>query len=165
MNSLIVCRSRSHGNTERVARAMAEVLGARLVHPEDIAPAEVAQYDVVGFGSGIYGLAFDTDLRRFVGMLPPVDDKAAFVFATSGLGRVVELPVRPRLATLIGAAGYRIVGTFCCRGFDTWTPLRIVGGLNKGRPDDADLDRARAFARRIGDAVGAREGGNARESS
>ena len=34
------------------------------------------------------------------------------------------------------------VGAFCCPGFDTWGPLRLVGGVNKGRPDDTDLERA-----------------------
>jgi hypothetical protein len=45
--------------------------------------------------------------------------------------------------------GYRVVGTFCCPGFDTWWPLRLVGGLNKGRPNEADLTRAREFAREV----------------
>jgi len=44
-----------------------------------------------------------------------------------------------------------VVDKFSCRGFDTWLPLRLVGGLNKGRPNAADLDAARAFATRLRD--------------
>jgi flavodoxin len=165
MRALIICRSRSHGNTARVARAIADVLDARLVEPSEIEPGGVADYDLVGFGSGIYGMSFDAQLRDFVATLPRVHDKPAFVFATSGLGRVIELPIRPRLATLVEAAGYRILGTFCCPGFDTWAPLRIVGGLNKGRPNDADLERARRFAREVHTIVDQREGSSdARDS-
>ncbi|WP_199780061.1 NADPH-dependent FMN reductase family protein [Nocardia cyriacigeorgica] len=44
------------------------------------------------------------------------------------------------------AEGFDVVDTFTCRGFDTWLPLRIVGGIQKGHPDDDDLLAARSFA-------------------
>jgi len=149
MNALIVCRSLSHGNTAKIARAIADVLDAPVVNPSDVSPQEVAGYDLVGFGSGIYGGSFDRELRHFVAALLPVHDKSAFVFATSGFGRVVELPIRPTLAKLVHAAGYRMLGSFSCPGFDTWLPLRIVGGINKGRPNDYDVARAREFAQQL----------------
>ena len=40
-----------------------------------------------------------------------------------------------------------MIGSFACRGFDTWLPLRLIGGVNKGHPDEDDLARAREFAR------------------
>lgn len=146
MSTLIVCRSWSHGNTAKVARAMAGMLGAEVIEPWAIEPRRVAEYDLVGFGSGIYALSFDHELRHFVASIRVAHDASAFVFATAGFGRVIERPFRERFATLVEAAGYRIVGSFCCPGFDTWLPLRLVGGLNKGRPNEADLERARKFA-------------------
>jgi flavodoxin len=148
-NALIVCRSWSHGNTAKIAHAIAEVLGADIVAPCDIEPSRVAEYDLVGFGSGIYAMSFDPELRRFVESIPAVHERSAFVFATAGFGRVIERPFVPRFATLIEAVGYRIVGTFCCPGFDTWLPLRLVGGLNKGHPSDVDLTHAREFAHMV----------------
>ena len=149
MSALIVCCSRSHGNTAKVARAIGDVLDAEVVNPADVSPEQVAANDLVGFGSGIYAASFDPELRRFAVSLAQVHDKRAFVFATSGFGRVLELPIRTPLATLIRTAGYQMVGSFCCPGWDTWLPLRLVGGLNKGRPNEADLERAREFARRL----------------
>ena len=151
MNAIVVCRSTSHGNTARIARAMGDVLDARVVEPSDVDSERVGDYDLVGFGSGIYAASYDHDLRRFVASLPHVHDKFAFTFATAGFGRVIELPVRMPLAKLIESAGYQLLGSFCCPGFDTWGPLRLIGGLNKGRPNDGDLDRARQFARRMRD--------------
>lgn len=49
-----------------------------------------------------------------------------------------------------------MIDTFSCRGWDTWLPLRVVGGVNRGHPDDADLVRARAFARSVAEAVAPR---------
>lgn len=42
-------------NTEKIAKVMAEALNAKLVKVEDIQPEELADYDLIGFGSGIYG--------------------------------------------------------------------------------------------------------------
>ncbi|MER2223181.1 MAG: flavodoxin domain-containing protein, partial [Rhodococcus sp. (in: high G+C Gram-positive bacteria)] len=54
MKAIIVCTSVSHGNTRRIADVIAEVLDARVVEPGEIDSAELAGYDLVGFGSGIY---------------------------------------------------------------------------------------------------------------
>lgn len=154
MRALLVCVSVSHGNTRRVADAMAGVLGAEVRTPAEVDPDELGGYDLVGFGSGVFGFAPHPDLGAFVDRLPPVDGVRAFVFATSGTGRVLTRPgVRP-LDARLETKGYLVVGTFCCRGFDTWWPLRLVGGMNKGRPDARDLERARAFARTLAPSSG-----------
>ena len=153
MNSIVVCRSSSHGNTAKVADVIAEVLGARVVDPADVDPRHIVDYDLVGFGSGIYAASYDRRLRSFVASLPRVSHGSAFVFATAGAGRVVEIPIRASLSKLVETAGYQIVGSFCCPGFDTWLPLRLIGGLNKGRPNDSDLERAREFGRAMRDTV------------
>jgi flavodoxin len=151
MNQLLVCASRSHGNTAKVAHAMAAVLGASVVDVSEFDPRRIGEYDLVGFGSGIYAVSFDSELRRLVGSLPPARNTDAFIFATSGFGRINERPFRRPLAAMLEGAGYQVIDSFCCRGLDTWLPLRIVGGINKGHPDDADLARARDFAKRLRD--------------
>ena len=84
MTTLIVCVSVSHGNTRQVAEAIGEVLGAAVVEPEEVAPADVASYDLVGIGSGIYGMTFHPRLWRFARSLPKARGTPAFLFATSG---------------------------------------------------------------------------------
>src|SRR5271166_4935193 len=125
MKSLIVCVSTSHGNTRRVADRMAEVLHADVVEPEAVDADRLGEYDLVGFGSGIY-------FMRGAAELPLM-----------GYRR----PIQRRLVS----KGFRVLGSFSCRGFDTVGPLRLVGGLNKGRPNVRDLDLAAAFAARLRD--------------
>jgi flavodoxin len=43
--------------------------------------------------------------------------------------------------------GFSIVGEFSCKGWDTWGPVKLRGGINKGRPNEQDLAEARLFAR------------------
>jgi flavodoxin len=44
-----------HKNTEKIAQVMAKVLDAPIKTPQQIHPAELQEYDLIGFGSGIYG--------------------------------------------------------------------------------------------------------------
>jgi flavodoxin len=45
--------------------------------------------------------------------------------------------------------GFSIAGEFSCKGWDTVGPLKLFGGINKGRPNEGDLEGARVFARRL----------------
>lgn len=146
MNVLIVCVSVSHGNTRKVADAMADVLDARVVEPEEVDDVTLAAADLVGVGSGIYGMYFHPRLRALVDRLPQVTEKRAFVYCTSGSPEPPVWRYSRHLARRLKAKGFRVLGSFSCRGWDTWLPLRLVGGLNRGRPNDADLARARSFA-------------------
>jgi flavodoxin len=149
MKVILVCKSVSHGNTQRVAEAIGQVLGGRVVAPADIDPAELADYDLVGFGSGIYNMAFHPELRRFIASLPAGRQGKAFVFRTSG---VPEPPFRRYVTTLtreIEKKGFDVVDAFGCRGFDTSLPLRLIGGIRKGHPDPTDIAAARAFAENL----------------
>ncbi|OOK66243.1 putative flavodoxin [Mycobacterium kansasii] len=53
----------------------------------------------------------------------------------------------------LAAKGFEVIGLFSCRGLDTVGPFGYIGGINKGRPDHHDLDRAAAFAERIRERV------------
>ncbi|WP_441248606.1 flavodoxin family protein [Kitasatospora sp. McL0602] len=151
MKTVIVCASVSHGNTKRVADVMGLALGARVVDPEEVDMAELAACDLVGFGAGIFSRTFNPRLRQFVRSLPPGERRKAFVFATSGLPKP---PFRP-LVRALERKGFEVHGTFSCRGFDTWPPFRLIGGINKGRPNAADLEAARLFAEGLRARIGA----------
>lgn len=144
--ALIVCVSVSHANTAKVARAIGEVLQAEILEPELVDTATLADREIVGFGSGIYGSTAHPRLRSFITHLPHVAGTPAFVFTTSGFGRAQSRPWQASLEDMLRDKGYDVVGSFACRGFDTWLPLRLVGGINRGHPNAADLADARRFA-------------------
>ncbi|MER7671363.1 flavodoxin family protein [Kitasatospora sp. NPDC096128] len=150
MKAVIVCVSVSHGNTRRIAEALARPLAAPVVEPEELDPAELAGYDLIGLGSGVFTGRLHPRLRRFIHTLPGAERRGrAFVFATSGLPEPGFRPfTRPAERTL-AAKGFRVVGGFTARGHDTWLPFRLVGGINKHRPDTRDFAAARTFAERL----------------
>lgn len=146
MKAIIVCTSVSHGNTKRIAEVMGQVLAAPVVAPEEVTAADLPAYDLVGFGSGIFTGRYHPQLRRFVEALPAGERSQAFVFATSGLPEPGFQPFTRPLVRRLERKGFEVAGTFSCRGFDTWLPFKLVGGISKARPDADDFAAAHAFA-------------------
>jgi flavodoxin len=144
MKTLIIYASVHHQNTEKVARAMAEELGADLTPIKEAQPGNLLAYDLIGFGSGIYYGKFHRTLLQFVEALPAIAGKRAFMFSTSGEGGTER---HVALKELLISRGFTVTGEFSCKGWDTWGPLKLTGGINKGRPNEQDLAEARLFAR------------------
>ncbi|MBP1929243.1 flavodoxin [Methanolinea mesophila] len=146
MKSVIVYSSVHHGNTAKVARAMADELGAVLVKTGETPPEALEVYDLIGFGSGIYFGSHHKALFALVDSLPAMKGKKAFIFSTSGRGGP---GFHRRLKETLLAKDFLVVGEFSCKGFDTYSLLKLFGGINKGRPDQDDLREAGLFARRL----------------
>lgn len=147
---LILCKSVHHGNTVQVARAMAGVLGAEVADPEEVPYTALGEYGLLGFGSGVYYGRMHQTLSDWLRGLPDTREAItpAFVFSTSGLPFLRRFWHQP-LKTLLVRKGFEVVGDFACRGFDTWGPLWLTGGLNREHPDARDLTRAVEFARKL----------------
>jgi flavodoxin len=152
VKSLVVVFSYHHGNTEKIANAVANVLGARVKTPQQVNPGEIAEYDLVGFGSGIYSATFDPSVLDLADRLPHAAGKKAFLFSTYGAPAFIanrefieknHQQIREKLKT----KGYTVIGEFGCAGWNTNSFLHYFGGLNKGKPDADDLRNAEAFAR------------------
>jgi flavodoxin len=148
MKTLIIYISVHHSNTERVAKVMANTLDADLLRVEQVDASMLEQYDLIGFGSGIYFGKHHTDLLDFIETLPTLRNKKAFIFSTSGLRKIpffhdFDKPLKEKLQQ----KGFDIIGEFSCRGLDTYRATKLVGGINKGRPNAQDLKQVEDFAR------------------
>ena len=153
MKTLIVCVSAADGNTREIAEAMADVLEAEVVDPGEVDDDTLAEADLVGVGSGIYAVDFHHRIRSFVRRLPQVEGTPAFVYWTSGAPEPPVWRYADRLADRLEAKGFRVLDSFSSRGWRVWLPFRLVPGLDRGRPNEADLERARRFATELGDRV------------
>jgi flavodoxin len=156
--TLVICKSSHHGNTARVAERIADVLGAVVVPPEEVPHTSLEEYDLVGFGSGVYYGRFHEALFDWLRGLPEktLVEKPAFVFSTSGLSCLWKLWHGPFTKEL-ARKGFDVRGEFHCRGFDSWGPLWFTGGINRRHPDERDLARANEFARSIQTTINARQ--------
>jgi len=148
MKNLIVYASMHHGNTEKVAKAIAEILDAELVKPHEVDITTLSKYDLIGFGSGIYYVKHHSSLLGLIDKLPTLKNKKAFIFYTSGLRKIRFFhECNKALKRKLSDKGFDIIGEFSCPGFDTNGPLKFIGGIRKDRPNKKDLEKARNFAR------------------
>jgi flavodoxin len=150
--SLVIVFSYHHGNTEKIAHTIANVLGAEVKTPQQVYPEELREYGLIGFGSGIYSATFDPSVLSLADRLSFAAGKKAFLFSTYGAPAFIadrefieknHQEIREKLQI----KGYTVIGEFGCAGWNTNSFLRYFGGLNKGRPDAGDLRNAEAFAR------------------
>ena len=152
MKTLLILYSYHHNNTEKVARVFAQVLDAEIKTPQETDPDELQDYDLVGFGSGIYGAKHHETLLELAGRLPQLTGKKAFIFSTSAImGESKVAKDHSALREKLESRGYVIVDEFACKGFNTNSFLKFFGGMNKGRPNEDDLRKAETFARKLKD--------------
>lgn len=147
MKSIIIVDSYHHGNTLKIANALAKVLGCDVITPEQATLEDLQQYQLLGFGSGIDSGRHYKSLLDLTDQLPEVHATTAFIFSTSAIQSQTKLEKdHTLLREKLNSKGYLIAGEFSCKGFNTNSFLKYLGGLNKGKPDENDLRDAEEFA-------------------
>ena len=150
MKSLIITISIHHENTLKIAKVIAKVIDAKIKKPSQIKTKEIQEYDLVGFGSGIYGAKNHKDLIHFIDNFTLVNNKKAFIFSTAGItSKNKAAKDHNMLREKIESKGYFITDEFQCKGFNTNSFLKYLGGMNKGRPNIDDFNNAEEFALKL----------------
>ena len=100
LKALIVVKSIHHQNTLAVAQAMAEVMPAEICQPAEATNEKLSQYELIGFGSGVYFGMMHRELLKMA-VSPSAPMKARFA--------VVEV-----LPDLLDAHMHQVVSSFIC---------------------------------------------------
>ncbi len=137
----MIYHSEHHNNTQKIAEAMAEEINADILKAADAGPDKLGEYDIVGFGSGVYNGRLHKELSGILDGLPQKVDKKAFIFSTTG-SETYSSMAHDRFRPLLAEKGFTLVGEFSCLGFDT---AITEEGINKGKPDKQDIKDAKDF--------------------
>jgi len=138
---LIIYHSEHHGNTKKIAKAMAEKVGTDILKATDVNLNKFEEYDIVGFGSGVYNGKLHKELSEILSKLSQQDDKKAFIFSTTG-SKTYSSMAHERFRPMLEEKSFEIIGEFSCLGFDT---ALTKEGINKGRPNKQDIKDAEDF--------------------
>lgn len=147
MRAAIVVHSKHHGNTRQVAEAIAGELCAQLVTLDQVGTIDSGSLELIGLGSGIYFGAHAAALRAWVKSATAVP-RHSFVFSTAGISLLSRL-WHAGLVRQLHKRGSTVLGEFCCPGWDSVGPLKLLGGIHRGRPNENDLRNAVQFAREV----------------
>lgn len=150
MKPVIVIHSYHHNNTRKVAEAIGSIIRAEVMSVYEILEEEILEKDLIGFGSGIDSGKHYKELLEFAHNLQSVKDKNCFIFSTSAMQGTAKVEKDHKaLKTILKSKGYKIIGEFSCKGFNTNSLLKYVGGMNKNRPNENDIRNAISFATEI----------------
>ena len=151
MKSLIVVHSYHHNNTLKVAKVIADIFEADLKTAVNAKSDELKGYDLVGFGAGIDSGMHYKQLLDFVNTTAVNNHrKKCFIFSTSAVqGEDKVNNDHSKLREILRTKRYKVEGEFSCKGFNTNSFLKYIGGMNKSHPDDADMNDARQFAAKL----------------
>jgi len=141
MKTVLIYASTHHGNTKKVVDAISneceiEIVDATKVHEKDI-----RDYDLIGFASGIFFTKFSEQVLNFARVNLPAN-KDVFFIATAGN------PMNGNFNSIADIAKDKKCnerGRFQCKGFDTYGPFKLVGGIQKGHPNESELKAAVEF--------------------
>jgi len=165
---ILTCYYSSTGNTEKIANAIHEGLGAdsTLVPIKDADPASLKDYDLVVLGSGIYGGKFHKDVMSFMKTAGETLAPKFALFCTHNQPKVSEKGLK-RIIGTIEKSGSEIVGMFDCAAPNLGIPAETVAKMMetmppdrrkqaeeyneriKNKPDAEDLENAKAFAKSL----------------
>lgn len=145
MKTAVCYYSRHHGNTRKVLEAMACEGDVDLIDVTTRQAVRLEEYDCVGFASGIYGFEFQKAVVEFARQYLPQGKPVFFVYTYGGAKGTGAKAV----AEIAKEKNCPVLGEFSCKGYDTFGPFKLVGGLAKGHPNESDLENARQFYRKI----------------
>ena len=141
MKTAIIYYSKHHGNTKKLIDAIAAQHDVTAIDATEVKTADLSGYDMVGFASGIYYSKFHKSVLEFAEQNLP-DGKPVFFLYTYG---AEKKGYTKAITEAVSKHNAQIVGEYGCFGFNTFGPFKLIGGIAKGHPDQADLDGAVKF--------------------
>jgi flavodoxin I len=168
--NILICYHSQSGNTEKVARAMAEALASEVltIKPAaDVDPATIGNNDMILLGSGVYGGSVGASIKTLVKKAPTLPAKVVFFSTHANFSPIMWKDAFKLVRKGIEKAGSAIVAEWDCQGENRTMPealrqseyakltpeKRKAAEENdekiRGRPNEEDLANARAFARSL----------------
>ncbi len=139
--TVIIYASTHHGNTRKLIEAISEKYQIDIIDATEQKFANLSEYDLIGFASGIdFGKFYDAVEQFLKDNLP--ENKAVFFMYTCArddkdFTYTMRTEAMKRHALLMGEYG--------CRGYNTYGAWKVIGGMNKHHPTKKELDGAVQF--------------------
>lgn len=107
--------------------------------------ADLSPYELIGFASGIAFGKYYPQLMGFARRHLP-ENRKVFALHTAGSPRA---GYAKELLSLVGERHCDCLGVYQCKGFDTFGPFKVLGGINKQHPSEEEIEGAVAFFHHI----------------
>lgn len=140
MKTAIIYESWHHRNTKKLCDAIAEKYDVTLLDITKDA-IELEEYDLIGIASGIAFSKFYKVIEQITKDRMP-EGKNVFLMYTCG---VPSADFSKSIKRTLAAKNCNVLGTYFCKGHDTFGPLKLIGGINKEHPTADEIRGAVIF--------------------
>ena len=140
-NAVIIYASTHHGNTRKLVEAIADKYDIEKIDATKHQQTDLSGYDLIGFASGIdFGRFYDS-VEQFLENNLPEDKRVFFLYTCA--------KVSNRFTESVKAAAMKkratILGEYGCKGFNTYGPWKMIGGMNRKHPSEDEISSAVRF--------------------
>lgn len=148
MKTAIIYYSKHHGNTKKLLDAIksSSTDEITLIDATKASSADLGEYDMIGFASGIYYSKFDKRVLNFAKSCTPNGKKIFLVYTYGAEKTGYTKAIREALA----GKNAEILGEYGCFGFNTFGPFKLIGGIAKNHPNDSEIKNAAEFYNNLG---------------
>lgn len=143
MKTAIVYYSKHHGNTKKLLDAIKSSSSDEitLIDATQTVSADLSDYDMIGFASGIYYSKFDKRVLNFAKNCTPENKKIFLIYTYGAEKNGYTKAIRESLT----GKNVEILGEYGCFGFNTFGPFKLIGGIAKNHPTVDEIEKAVAF--------------------
>ena len=141
MKTAIAYVSTHHGNTKKLVDAIAAKHEVTVIDANAQKEADLEEYDLIGYASGIAYGKFYPEILEFMEKNAPANKKVFFLHTSGNPFDRYDIAAK----AICEGRGCESLGTYFCKGFDTFGALKLVGGIAKGHPTDEEIEGAVKF--------------------
>lgn len=110
------------------------------VNAVDNIEIDFSKYDLIGFASGIDFSRFYDNVTAYAEKLP-YGKKVFFLYTCASNRKDFSEDIRQKAE----ACGAIPVGTYGCKGYNTYGPWKLIGGMNRKHPNLDEIQEAINF--------------------
>lgn len=139
--TVIVYASKHHGNTFKLIKAISDKYEIEIIDAMKETHVDLQEYDIVGFASGIDFGKFYLEIENFAREKLPFKKEVFFLY-TCAMDREGFTDSIKEIALEKDAV---ILGEYGCRGYNTYGPWKLFGGMNKSHPTENEIQECVNF--------------------
>ena len=143
--TVIVYASKHHGNTYKLIKAISDKYAVVMIDAMKEPHVNLQEYDIVGFASGIDFGKFYMEIENFARENLPLQKEVFFLY-TCAMDREGFTDSIKEIALKKDAV---ILGEYGCRGYNTYGPWKLIGGMNKSHPTENEIQECVNFCEKL----------------
>ena len=138
---VIVYASTHHENTYKVVKAISEQYHIEIIDATKQTIADLQKYDIIGFASGIDFGKFYPAVEDFARENLPNKKQVFFLYTCA----MVRKGFTDSIREIVSQKEAMVLGEYGCKGYNTYGPWQIIGGMNKKHPTKEEIALAVKF--------------------